>query len=276
MRAWVVLLLATTALAGCSDAPERSVDGGHDHGAFHTCPDGTVIDPGAYADHHEPDFDPASKCPAPDASARVTLRVDAADAASATAYQPVTLRWDVTPAGDATGVSESQVRSSREDAAAPEAPEAYGELVAEATDREAPFEAVAEWTPVEDGVYFLRAHARVGDDVVWSDAVRVEVAPVAPTDVVHTITINTGTTEPELDPADLEVVVGDAVQWQNTDPALTYAIASSDGPSSFDGTADPNAPSDDVVFLRAGTWTYTVTDALLGRSASGTITVTPP
>lgn len=270
MRALLSLLLILTFLSGCSDGPGRSIEGGHDHGAYHTCPDGTVIDPGDYGDHHGDGFDADSKCPAANEPARVTLRVED----DATAFQSVTLWWDVTPAGDATTVSTSQVRASR-NSSTPDLPDAYGEVVAEVASQEAPVEFMQEWTPLDEGTFFLRAHATIAGTLVWSDEVRVEVAQVQPTGVVHDVTINTGTAEPELSPTQVEAVVGDAVQWVNADPALSYTVSSADGPTSFNaGTVGPGAASNEVVFLDVGTWTYTVTDSL-GRTATGSVTVAP-
>ncbi len=254
---WTALLLVTAFLAGCTDDP-------HTHGEAFTCPDGTVLQPGNFTDHHNETFDLSVQCPVteevPPASAAV---VDLP--ATTTTFRPLNFGWVLdTPEDEAHAMlTEVRVSSTSADTQDLAGPETFGTTVTkkEHQNFESGKRYDAEWTPNEPGTFYLRAYAEVFGSDIWSPEVAIEVNPVEPTGTTITITITEG--GPLLagaDPSEVEATLGDAIVFQNDD-LFAHSFTWTTAPMGLqDFAVAAGASSDPFILLVPGSYQYTSDD----------------
>ncbi len=265
----VSLLLAAVALAGCAD------DAPHNHGVILTCSDGTVLDSGNFTDHHADNFTLQDHCPKADPPA-ISVMLGLSNLSPFT-YEPVAATWDITPLLPEGHSMLTELRVSDQPGDNLTTPDSFGDVVDKREHQNTPASFEAEWVPKAPGTYYLRAYAENQGDHFWSQPTQVEVLPVEPTGVTHTITISAGGPAASVEPAALSMTIGDAVVWQNDD-LLDRHIISTSGPGEFDtGAIGRGAASEPIVLLAPGFYEYSSQDPLSEvAELTGTIQVNLP
>lgn len=210
-----VAVLAALALAGCGDK--------HDGVEPITCPDGaqlTAEQIEALEGHHEAGFNATAACPVPP---KVLLQ---GVPASLSAFKPGAFTWTIDNGSIPKGHSMlTSIRYSTTSVAtsALKAMEDYPKELIKREHQDLPVTFRGNLTFSETGTYFLRAYAQVQGDGherrdVWSEELRLEVTPVAPTGKVVDFTIPQGAgVAGEVDPPESIVVLGDAIRVVNED-----------------------------------------------------------
>lgn len=252
--------LLMLALAGCSS--------GSDHTGLEdiVCPDGTIVkgsDLEELEAHHDDDFDATSACPTPPsvtlAGLPQTLQV----------YGTSSFNWTVDPGSVQHGHSMlTAIRYSM--ASVPDAEatlDSYGKEVLKKEHQDLPVSFRGNLTFNVPGMIYLRAYAQVQGDgyerrEIWSPEIALEILPVQPTGVTHTVTHALGPLE-SLDPAELTIDLGDTVVFSNED-LVAHTLTADNGPAgsvactmtaaSSGGTAEP------CLYIVPGTYTYTSDD----------------
>lgn len=273
---WVALLVAMTALAGCTDdgddAPAALTE---EDCAAQGLELGTIE---AMGEDGTPTTEVACVEPGPPA----TLTIEDLPA-SVSAYTNVVFRWVLnTPSDDEMHTMDTQVRFETGARASTTSddelgkPDTYGENVAQMEHQNfrdgQSYE--ASFTPTEPGTIYFRAFALVNGENIWSPEYTLEVGPIEPTGVTHTITLS-GVGLPvasSADPSSLTIGLGDGVQWTTDDPAGSWTITRETGPDGQD--IDTTSGGDEVVFLVPGSYTYNAEGT--AGSVSGTIEVQAP
>jgi plastocyanin len=208
------LLAFAVALAGCSGG-----GGGHKADQV-TCPDGTVLTAEqieADERHHEAGFNATMLCPA---APKVTL---SGLPATIQVYDSASFTWAVDPGSVAKPHSMlTSIRYSK--TAVPDAEatlEKYATEIIKKEHQDLPVTFKGNMTFNQPGKVYVRAYAQVKGEgfaqvEVWSPEVVLDVLPVNATGVVETITHALGPVG-ELDPATLDLKLGDAIKFANED-----------------------------------------------------------
>lgn len=255
-----MLALVTLALAGCS--------GGSDHQGLDdvACPDGTLVKGSDLEDldgHHDADFDATEACPTPP---QVTL---SGLPATLQVYGTSSFNWTVDPGSVAHGHSMlTAIRYSM--TSVPDASASLDNYSKEAVKKEhqdLPVALRGNLTFNVPGMIYLRAYAQVQGDGyerrdVWSPEVALEILPVQPTGVTHTVTHAMGPLG-ELDPNSLTIDLGDAVVFENAD-LVEHTLTADGGPAGSVAcsmtAAGNNGVSDPCIFVVPGSYSYTSDD----------------
>lgn len=181
---------------------------------------------------------------------------------TAGANETINVTWQVETEGDATTpLTHTGLHYGNE--SVPEVnesnPDPYPNSAGEQDVATAPGTFNASFMVEAPGVVYMRAHASVGGNVSWSDEVQIEVTVGGAgngTGQVHTVDITNGLL-PHLstyNPRNLQVKVGDSVQWKNGDDAAHTATSTN---GSFDtGSIPAGNVSKAIVFSTAGTFSY--------------------
>lgn len=262
-------LLTATFLAGCADEEP------HAHGVLLTCDDGTVVDAANYTEHHDANFTLADQCPMPPPPA-ITVSLSLANASPYT-FEPVAATWDITPLLPEGHSMLTELRVATTPGEGLGGPDSFGEAVVKHEHQNTPASFEGEWIPAAPGTYYLRAYAENQGTHFWSEPVEAIVQPVEPTGVVHTITVSLGGPTASLDPASLQMTVGDAVVWKNEDVVARQFVSTS-GPAEFDsGEIARDAASEAIVLLAPGLYQYASQDQLSDlEELTGSIQVNLP
>ena len=249
------LLVAALALAGCS--------GGKEGPRFEdvTCPDGTILtskDIEANESSGEDGFDPTSLCPV---APKVLLT---GLPATLGAYRSASFTWVVDPGSVTKGHSMlTSIRFSETSVPAPAAMDAYPTEVIKKEHQDLPVTFKGNLSFTQPGKVYVRAYAQVQGEGydrrdVWSDEVPLEILPVAPTGVVHTVTHGPGPAPVgALDTTDLDAKLGDALAFANEDLA-PHTLTLTQGP--------PGAPAATLeadgqyVFVVPGSYSFETDD----------------
>ncbi len=248
-----VAMLAVLALAGCGDK--------HDGVDPVTCPDGTLLtaeDLEALDGHHDAGFNGTNSCPVPPKVLLVGVP------ASLSAFKPGAFSWTIDNGSIPEGHSMlTSIRYSTTSVAtsALKAMEDYPSELIKREHQNLPVTFRGNLTFSNTGVYFLRAYAQVqgaGHERrdVWSDEVRLEVVPVAPTGKVVDFTIpQAAGVAGEVDPAEAIVVLGDAIRIVNEDLQPRSCVRTS-GPAETSPVGDAGGAEESIVMVVPGTYEY--------------------
>ena len=226
-----VLLAWSLALAGCSGGSE-------DHDTVDvTCPDGTVLTAGdieADERHHDAGFNATqAMCPVPP---MVTL---SGLPATIQVYDSAAFTWAVDPGSIAKGHSMlTSLRYSK--SSIPNADLVEGQMAKYPTEiikkehQDLPVTFKGNMTFKEPGKVYVRAYAQVQGEGfarrdMWSPEVVLDVLPVVPTGIVHTVTHALGPVG-DLEPSSLSAALGDALQFDNQD-VVDHTLELTDGPA---------------------------------------------
>ncbi len=201
--------------------------------------------------------------------------------ASTMAYSPVSFEWVLnTETDEELHAMDTQVRVSSESVAADAlgTPDTYGDMVSQFEHQNFFDGQTYNGSFVTDvpGTYYFRAYAVVSGENLWSDEVALEVTEVQPTGTTHTITCDNGGAQSlgSCDPDDLDIVLGDAVEWANGNMGGvgSWTIHKVSGPDGQE--IDTTAGGEAVIFRVPGAYVFEA-DGDLGN-VEGSITVSVP
>lgn len=245
----LVAALAALSVAGCSD-PEPQLP------QLFTCPRGQVIEVPANATN------PASLCP------RLAPSVNLTAPASAVVFRPLTLSWSV-DAGDYTGGHSmlTMVRASTtsQPASTLQGPQSYGIEVARGEHQDLPARLSSEHTFRTPGTYYVRAYAEIqatgfATQDHWTEEQVIVVADVAATGNNTVVTHPLGDLAGKLDPAQVNLALGDGIVFQNDD-VKERVFTPQTCAQPFEAVAvAAGAASEPLVFKVPGTCTFTTDD----------------
>lgn len=260
---WIVLVVLSTALAGCSDGGDEKVD------PASLC-DGILQDDGTCAPHVEP---------------RVVVE-GLPDSFSAYSKVPFTWRLDNgtrgTPAVPVHSM-DSRILAGTESATVTNAtgPDDWGVEVAREQHQNLPgsFEATLSWD--EPATLYLKGYMLIEGENVWTDLGMVDVTPVQPTGNQTTVTVSGP--PPALDSTETSITVGDALVFQNDSPVdYTAVFECSNGVTVAEAAVGMQSSSAAIAFLEPTSCSYTLQSALGGAGApdpaelSGRVNVNKP
>lgn len=248
-------VLLALALAGCQDD-----DGGHTVEPV-TCPDGTVLSPEDIetlsaehgTDHHAEGFNATALCPVPPS---VTLE---GIPATLQAFKTAPFRWSLD--NGSLHHAHSMLTSIRYSATSVPASDLtavtkYPSELIKREHQDLPVSYAGNLSFSKVGKVYLRAYAQIQGADYWSDEVELEITPVPPSGVVHTVTKGAGDFLVPPSPATVSAKLGDAVVLDNQDPAPRTCNATN-GPAQVDPlSAEGASASNEVVFVVPGTYTF--------------------
>lgn len=246
-------ILTALAFAGCAGDKHSSVDPA-------TCPDGTVLTSEgieALPDHHGAGFNATDTCPVPPKVSLIGLP------STLGAYSTAAFTWSIDNGSVPKG--HSMLATLRfAPASVPSNLVALDKYPGELVKREhqnLPVAYKGNVTFNDPGTVFVRAFAAVQGAgyerrEFWSDEVRMEITPVAPTGKVVDFTIEAGAPlAGQVSPDQAILVLGDAIRVVNEDPVARSCTWTS-GPVATESLGDGEGDAESVVMVVPGAYEY--------------------
>lgn len=259
------LIMTALALAGCS--------GGKEGARFQdvACPGGVTLtadDIEAAEGSGADGFDPATLCPVPPAVLLTGVP------ATVQVYGEAPFSWAIDPGSVNRGHSMiTEIRYSDKPIPDGEASiTTYSKSVIKKEHQDLPVTFNGNMTFNTPGKVYVRAYAAVQGEGydrrdVWGPEIELEVLPVTPTGVTHTVTHGVGPGPVgALDVTEVSAKLGDALAFANDDPVNSYTLVLTSAP--------PGAPAGELAadgtytFVVPGAYTFETTGDVQAQSVS--------